>query len=58
MKKMIVYGDIVYVIEEVEAPRCVNPHASRKANELLVFGFNKKFHPKLYEKYRKELSTK
>ena len=55
MKRLIVNGDIVYVLEIIEAPRSVNPKASRKANELIVFGFNKRFHPELYEKYRKEI---
>lgn len=32
MMKMIIDGDKVYVIEEIEAPRSVNPNASRKAN--------------------------
>lgn len=55
--KLIVNGDIVYVIEKIETKRSVNPKASRKANELIVFGFNKRLHPELYEKYRKELSA-
>lgn len=53
--KLIVQGDRVYVLEVIEAPRSVNPNASRKANELIVFGFNKRFHPELYEKYKKEV---
>lgn len=57
MKKLIVNGDIVYVLEVIEAPRSVNPKASRKANEVIFFGFNKRFYPELYEKYRKELSA-
>lgn len=53
--KLIVQGDRVYMLEVIEAPRSVNPNASRKANELIVFGFNKRFHPELYEKYKKEV---
>ena len=53
--KLIVQGDRVYIIEKIEAPRNVNPKASRKANELIIFGFNKKFYPELYEKYKKEI---
>ncbi len=53
--KLIVQGDRVYIIEKIEAPRNVNPKASRKANELIVFGFNKRFHPKLFEKYLEEV---
>lgn len=56
MKKLIEQGDIVYVLEEIEAPRNVNPKSSRKANELIIFGFNKKFYPKLFEKYLKEVT--
>lgn len=58
MMKMIVDGDKVYVLEIIKAPRSVNPKAARKADELLVFGFNKKFHPELYEKYRKKVLQK
>ena len=39
MKRLIINGDIVYVLKEIEAPRNVNPNASRKANELIIFGF-------------------
>lgn len=56
MMKLIVNGDIVYVLEVIEAPRSVNPNASRKVNELLVFGFNKRSYPKLYERYIKEVN--
>ncbi len=55
MMKLIVNGDIVYVLEEIEAPRSVNPKASRKANELIVFGFNKRFYPELFEKYKRKV---
>lgn len=55
MKKLIVQGDRVYVIEELETKRNVNPKASRKANEVIIFGFNKRSYPKLYEKYKKEV---
>ena len=55
MMKLIVNGDIVYVLEVIEAPRSVNPKASRKANELIVFGFNKRFHPELFEKYKRKV---
>ena len=55
MMKLIVDGDKVYVLEVIEAPRNVNPKASRTANELIVFGFNKRLHPELFEKYRKEI---
>lgn len=43
MMKLIEQGDRVYVIEELETKRSVNPHVFRKANELIVFGFNKRF---------------
>ncbi|MCI9654313.1 MAG: hypothetical protein HFG91_08265 [Acholeplasmatales bacterium] len=56
MKKLIEQGDRVYVLEEIEAHRSVNPNATRHANEVIIFGFNKRFHPKLYEKYKKEVS--
>lgn len=55
MMKMIVAGDKVYVIEKIEAPRSVNPNASRKANEVIIFGFNKRLHPELFEKYRRKV---
>lgn len=55
MKRLIINGDIVYVLEEIKAPRSVNPNASRKANEVIIFGFNKRSYPKLYEKYKKEV---
>ncbi len=55
MMKLIEQGDRVYVIEEIVAPRSVNPKASRKANEVIIFGFNKRSYPKLYEKYKKEV---
>lgn len=51
--KLLVQGDRVYVIEEIETKRNVNPNASRKANEVIIFGFNKRTYPELYEKYRK-----
>ncbi len=53
--KLIEQGDRVYVLVELEAHRSVNPKAFRKANELIIFGFNKKFYPELYEKYKKEI---
>lgn len=55
MTKLIVQGDRVYVLEIIEAKRNVNPKASRKANEVIIFGFNKRSYPKLYEKYKKEV---
>lgn len=55
MRSLIEDGDRVYVLEEIEAKRNVNPKASRKANELIIFGFNKKSYPELYEKYKKEV---
>lgn len=55
MKRLIINGDIVYVLEEIKAPRSVNPNATRHANEVIIFGFNKRFHPELYEKYKKEV---
>lgn len=55
MKKLIINGDIVYVLEEIETKRNVNPNASRKANEVIIFGFNKRSYPELYEKYKKEI---
>lgn len=55
MRRLIEQGDRVYVLVELEAHRSVNPKASRKANELIIFGFNKKFYPELYEKYKKEI---
>lgn len=55
MRRIIEDGDRVYVIEEIEAKRNVNPKASRKANEVIIFGFNKRSYPKLYEKYKKEV---
>ncbi len=54
MRSLIEDGDRIYVLEEIEAKRNVSPKASRKANELIIFGFNKKFYPELYEKYKKE----
>ncbi len=56
MKRLIINGDIVYVLKEIEAPRNVNPNASRKANELIIFGFNKRIYPELYRKYLKEVT--
>lgn len=56
MRRIIEDGDRVYVIEEIEAKRSVNPNASRKANELIIFGFNKRTYPELYKKYKKEIS--
>lgn len=55
MRSLIEDGDRVYVLEEIETKRSVNPKASRKANELIIFGFNKKSYPELYEKYKKEI---
>lgn len=55
MRRIIEDGDRVYVLVELEAKRSVNPKASRKANELIIFGFNKKFHPELYRKYVEEV---
>lgn len=55
MTKLIVQGDRIYVLEIIEAKRNVNPKASRKANEVIIFGFNKRSYPKLYEKYKKEV---
>ena len=55
MRRLIEDGDRVYVLVELEAKRSVNPKASRKANELIIFGFNKKFYPKLYRKYVEEV---
>ncbi len=58
MMKLIEQGDRVYVIEEIVAPRSVNPKASRKANELIIFGFNKRTYPELYRKYVEEILNK
>ncbi len=55
MMKLIVDGDKVYVLEVIEAPRCVNPKASRKANEVIICGFNKRLHPELFEKYKRKV---
>lgn len=44
-------GDIVYVITRVEANRSINSKADRKADEVLIFGFNKKMCPDLYQKF-------
>lgn len=55
--KLIEHGDRVYVLQELEAKRNVNPKANRHANELIVFGFNKRLHPELYEKYKEILKN-
>lgn len=55
MMKLIVDGDKVYMIEIIEAPRSVNPNASRKANEVIICGFNKRLHPELYDKYKRKV---
>lgn len=47
IEEIVVNGDIVYVITKIVANRSVNPGTNRKANELLIFGFNKKEHPDL-----------
>jgi len=44
-------GDIVYVITSVKANRSINSKADRKVDEVLIFGFNKKMHFDLYQKY-------
>ncbi len=54
MRRIIEDGDRVYVMDEIEAKRSVNPKASRKANELIIFGFNKRTYPELYRKYVEE----
>ncbi len=53
--KLIEQGDRVYVLVELEAHRSVNPKAFRKANELIIFGFNKRTYPELYRKYVEEV---
>ena len=55
MKRLIIHGDIVYVLEEIEASRNINTKASRKANEVIIFGFNKRLHPELFEKYKRKV---
>ncbi len=57
MRRIIEDGDRVYVLVELEAKRSVNPKASRKANELIIFGFNKRTYPELYRKYLKEIKN-
>ncbi len=52
--RMVENGDIVYVLEEIETARSINSKASRKANEIIVFGFNKRLYLILYDKYRKK----
>ena len=49
-QKIIEQGDVVYVLEEIDAKRNVNPKAARQATELIVFCFNKRLHPELYKK--------
>lgn len=51
--KIIVNGDIVYVITKVITNRSVNPETNRKALEVLIFGFNKKENPGLLNKIMK-----
>lgn len=38
MRSLIEDEDRIYVLEEIEAKRNVSPKASRKANELIIFG--------------------
>lgn len=53
--QVIVNGDIVYVIEKVSANRSISPKADRKADEVLIFGFNKKKDPELFNKIQNEI---
>ena len=43
--------DIVYVISKVKTNRSISPKAERKADEVIIFGFNKRMNSDLYKKY-------
>lgn len=45
----------VYVVTKLEVPRGIKNKNSSKADEVLIFGFNKYKRPDLLEKFKNEL---
>lgn len=48
---------IVYVVTKVEVPRGIKNKNSSKADEVLIFGFNKFKRPDLLNKYKEILKN-